>query len=99
MCVKNNYGNAFPRDLGLACFLSGLQWPTHSIQAEGSTEKLSLLRPLEVWNALPDFLLLLRSGPENGKAGQGPQRMCRAGAKRPSCRGETVAMTGWGLGF
>lgn len=34
MCVKNNYCNAFPRELGLACFLPGLQWPTHSVQAE-----------------------------------------------------------------
>ena len=33
MCVENNYYNAFPSELGLACFLPRL-WPMHGVQAE-----------------------------------------------------------------
>lgn len=67
------------RELRLACFLPGVcrvcsgpgivtrrSWQGW---AEASTEKLSLLCPLEVWHPLPGFLLLLSPGLENGKAG------------------------------
>lgn len=74
MCMKNNHCIAFPRELRLACFLPGVcrvcsgpgiatrrswqGWP------EASTEKLSLLCPLEVWHPLPGFLLLFSPGLE-----------------------------------
>lgn len=32
--MKNNYCNAFPPEFSPACFLPGLLWPMHSVQAE-----------------------------------------------------------------
>lgn len=108
MCVENNYYNAFPSELGLACFLPRLSFPCMASRrswqgwTKGSMGKLSLLCPLEVWDPLPDLLLLLSPGTENGKSGQGPQRMCSAGAKRAYLQGGNGGsdrIGGRGLGF
>lgn len=55
-----------PTKLIPACFLVGLQWLVHSPQAEQRSwaessktqESLLLLGPLEIWNHLPDLIIL-----------------------------------------